>query len=139
MCPTRVAGLYGVINICFDGAWDWTSSNPDMSRATTRESKLLSLFVTRLQPFADRDGDGYAGRMGGADCDDENPDIFPGAQDKPGNGIDEDCSGKDAPLPMSNVLPVWALQGAPHSRSTPFKKLHKINKKELVHFSSEVC
>jgi Putative metal-binding motif len=32
-----------------------------------------------------------------ADCDDNNPDIHPLAKDKCGNGIDEDCSGEDAP------------------------------------------
>jgi YVTN family beta-propeller protein len=38
----------------------------------------------------DRDGDGFSGADG--DCDDNNPDIHPGAQEVC-NGIDDDCDG----------------------------------------------
>src|SRR5690606_30650367 len=41
----------------------------------------------------DRDGDGYTVNQG--DCDDEDPDIHPGAEDFFGDGIDQDCSGAD--------------------------------------------
>ena len=40
---------------------------------------------------ADRDG-----TVAGADCDDTDADVRPGARDIPGNGVDEDCAGGDA-------------------------------------------
>jgi hypothetical protein len=43
----------------------------------------------------DVDGDGVPAP---ADCQDRNPSIRPGLRDIPGNRIDEDCSGSDAPF-----------------------------------------
>lgn len=55
--------------------------------------------------YVDRDGDGYGGDVQsascppegsvetGGDCQDFLPDIHPGADEIPGNDIDEDCSG----------------------------------------------
>jgi putative metal-binding protein/hemolysin type calcium-binding protein len=43
----------------------------------------------------DGDGDGFSSV---ADCNDANPAIHPGAVDIPENGVDEDCSGADAPV-----------------------------------------
>lgn len=97
----RVGGLVGVLVglICLGGAYDLTSSSAAMRRATTRDSALFSKTATLLQPLADRDADGFAGGFGGNDCNDANADIFPGAQDIPDNGVDESCSGADAPPP----------------------------------------
>ena len=45
----------------------------------------------------DNDGDGISPP---ADCNDSNPAIRPGARDIPGNKIDENCDGRDAPFPL---------------------------------------
>jgi len=50
----------------------------------------------------DRDGDGFGTGLdcaGDEDCDDANARVNPDAEDRCGNGIDEDCDGEDALCP----------------------------------------
>jgi choline-sulfatase len=44
----------------------------------------------------DRDGDGFSARFGGGDCDDRRADVYPGGEDIPGDGVDQNCEGGDA-------------------------------------------
>jgi hypothetical protein len=43
----------------------------------------------------DLDEDGY---FDGEDCDDSDPDIHPGAEETPDDGVDSDCDGEDNPV-----------------------------------------
>ena len=68
--------------------------------------------IEALRSLGDRDGDGYAAILGGGDCDDANPAVHPGAVDVPGDGIDQNCTGKDAvtrppspPVRISAAIP----------------------------------
>lgn len=61
-----------------------------------------------LRRRTDGDGDGFARRFGGGDCDDGDAAINPGATDLPGNRVDEDCSGRDAVAPPPRVRPAEA-------------------------------
>ncbi len=54
--------------------------------------------VRALIGLTDRDGDGFSFAFGGGDCDDADPDVYPGAPDPPGDGVDADCfAGDGAP------------------------------------------
>jgi hypothetical protein len=57
-------------------------------------------FQVDFAPDTDLDDDGYPVP---ADCNDANPAIHPGARDVPRNGVDEDCSGRDAPYKRVNA------------------------------------
>jgi hypothetical protein len=67
----------------------------------------LKFALTLARKATDRDGDGYSGLFGGGDCDDTRADVYPGAEDIPGDGIDQNCEGGDAPLvAVTNADPV---------------------------------
>ncbi len=56
----------------------------------------LRLLLRVARRATDHDGDGFSARFGGGDCDDRRGDVYPGAEDVPGNGVDENCEGGDA-------------------------------------------
>ena len=71
--------------------------------AAIGEGGLGLKFALKLARKAtDRDGDGYSALFGGGDCDDSRADVYPGAEDIPGDGIDQNCEGGDAPLIAEN-------------------------------------
>ena len=60
-------------------------------------------------PNPDRDGDGVKNE---SDCQPDNPKVYPGAKDKPGDGIDQNCDKRDARYPVLKVdNPVIESQG----------------------------
>ena len=71
-------------------------------------------------PNLDVDGDGV---QIPTDCDDGNPAIRPGAADAPGDGIDQDCSGADAPFPLLDRRIEGFLSTFPVGRYTKFTSL----------------
>ena len=60
----------------------------------------------QLAQASDKDRDGFPA---GVDCRDNNRAINPGAVDKPGDGIDQDCDDGDAPYPVlgARVFGAW--------------------------------
>ncbi len=91
------------------------------SRALIAEETAgARFFFKRFQALYDRDGDGYAARLGGGDCNDHDPDVHPGAEDEPGNGRDEDCDGQDATPPaIEPPPPAPALKPAASAVPSP--------------------
>ncbi len=65
---------------------------------------VISTMVKEL----DADGDSYYFYE---DCDDHNADIYPRGEDIAGNGIDEDCDGKDAVLNYTTATTATELAG----------------------------
>jgi hypothetical protein len=86
-CP-RVAGTFqGCPDSDGDGVGDGDDACPTVKGKAPNGCRL-----------PDEDGDGYgAVAAGGTDCNDDNAAIHPGANDVPGDGIDQNCDGRDSP------------------------------------------
>jgi arylsulfatase A-like enzyme len=64
--------------------------------AVQDQSLGMRLHLATARRLTDRDGDGFSTRFGGGDCDDRRKEVFPGAEDLPGDGLDQNCEGGDA-------------------------------------------
>jgi arylsulfatase A-like enzyme len=83
--------------------------------ATEQASTGLRLLLATARAVTDGDGDGYSARFGGGDCDDKRPDSYPGAEDVPGDGVDQNCQGGDAegPAPVAGSAGTTPPEAAP--------------------------
>ena len=57
------------------------------------ETGMADLYGVPDTASWDNDGDGYTPDDG--DCDDNNADVNPGAEETPGDGVDSNCDGED--------------------------------------------
>ncbi len=88
--------------------WRSAESAPARKIAGARAGFVGPVMATG-QRLLDFDRDGYARALGGGDCDDADPDVHPGAQDLPGDGLDADCDGRDeivGPPPPAVMAPL---------------------------------
>jgi MYXO-CTERM domain-containing protein len=73
----------------YDLSWGWVEAYSRGLWSTEIDAIDGELNVL----FPDEDSDGF---RADEDCDDEDPEINPDAEDLPGDGIDQDCDGLDA-------------------------------------------
>jgi arylsulfatase A-like enzyme len=84
-----------------------------VARAIERHAPLGHSALGLVRKATDRDRDGASALFGGGDCNDRDARISPLAIDVAGNGIDEDCSGADMPLPQPLATVAPGRAGAP--------------------------
>jgi choline-sulfatase len=89
------AGALALIAVALSVAARTPETSP-VYRAVADGSLGLRLGLQIARGVTDHDGDGFSARFGGGDCDDARADVYPGAEDVPGDGIDQDCEGGDA-------------------------------------------
>ncbi len=75
---------------------DWSAHNGTVTIATDDPDEPEVSINLRGSVITDFDGDGHAvPDAGGDDCDDDDPDVYPGAPDRWYDGKDSDCAGND--------------------------------------------
>lgn len=77
-----------------------------MAAALPRPAAALWIAAALAACASEKDAD-QDGVPASKDCADHDPWVYPGAPDAPGDGLDADCDGQDAPL---TYLGTWSLR-----------------------------
>ena len=119
----------------FSGSYNDLTDKPTMY-TQAQVDELINNLRDELGNQIDNDGDGFT--EDGGDCDDNNSDIYPGADEIFDNGIDEDCNGSDLLGPQIENIKYgekyWAVVDATHVTyrdGTLFLKLQMIPNGEI--------
>jgi arylsulfatase A-like enzyme len=92
--PRWFAAL-GVVIMLLIAGYGYTRWNDAVAFNVRSSAPLAGRLLGSLWKLTDRDRDGQSALFAGGDCNDGNDAIYSGAQEEPGNLIDEDCSGAD--------------------------------------------
>jgi len=115
----RSFGALGLLVLA--GLW-LDHASPALRRYASSYAPFSALSLLTLQELSDLDGDGASGLFG-LDCDDLDPTKSPVLADVPGDGVDQNCNGRDASLEAS-VAAVGPK--SPRARRSPPRPLAKL-------------
>jgi arylsulfatase A-like enzyme len=105
----RVALLAAAAFAIAVGSLLLVSASEAARKASGARAGLVGPVLGAGRQLLDFDGDGYAGLLGGGDCDDSDPAVHPEALDLPGDGVDSDCDGQDAASVFASPSPMAPL------------------------------
>ncbi len=113
-------GLAAVVVICLFSGARLAETSPAFAAVADNGLGFKALLSTARR-VSDHDGDGFSARFGGGDCDDGRADVYPGADDLPGDGVDQNCEGGDAKAAADGARPATADAAPPDAKLAPIK------------------
>lgn len=100
------ASVLALASIVGNGVTAATYGRDNRVRVVVEEHSVGGRALLRSYLSAtDRDADGFSFAFGGGDCNDNDPFVYPGSYDRPGDGIDSDCFGGDGAPDIGAIGP----------------------------------